>query len=185
MTELECQMTVSEDWLSPPAGAPTRRLTAVEQYVVSKGDFCLAAGVADVLGISPTTLRRWGTVDPEQLGPCYAVWFRGIELYLYDRDAIVRIERHLEQDRAQRSRAGRRRSWDPDERQDRRVRHSSASYHRRRSRELATAGDESAAKEHAERATAITTQLREEEARRHGSSLRPGDRGDVRPRTGL
>ena len=40
----------------------------------------LAVDVADLLGISPTTLRRLRERDPDNFGPSFAMWFRGIQL---------------------------------------------------------------------------------------------------------
>jgi hypothetical protein len=57
----------------------------------------LAVDVADLLGISPTTLRRLRERDPDNFGPSFAMWFRGIQLYLYDGDAIGRIALHLKE----------------------------------------------------------------------------------------
>jgi hypothetical protein len=132
---------------------------AVSQYAAGLNTgYMLASEVADLLGVSATTVRRWQRRDPHQLGPTFTSCYGGHQVWLYDRAAVRRLVSAAE-NAAKNPERGRPRLWDPAERRERRRQHSAASYQRRRAAELAERGDHSRALSALARAESITRAL--------------------------
>jgi hypothetical protein len=118
--------------------APTTLAPLVVLVRSLDADLYRAVEVADALGTSTSTLRRLGTTNWHGLGPSVVQELRGVQVWLYDMHRVEAIAAHLARHKTRR---GRPRLWDGDQRRLRRTRHCAASYRRRRARELTAAHD--------------------------------------------
>lgn len=118
--------------------------------------FYLTSEVAEVLELSPATIRRFGHRDPS-LAPGYETWFGRIRVDLYNPATLDRLVEYVDQRCENR---GRRRQWDEDTRRARRAAHCSAGYYRRRAAKLSAQGDLPNAHRADRRAQEISAALR-------------------------
>jgi hypothetical protein len=131
--------------------------------------YMLASDVADFLGMSATTVRRWHRRDPTHLGSKFTTRFGGHQIWLYDREAVRRLA-VVAGNAADIPRRGRPRLWDPAERRERRRQLCAASYQRRRAAELAQRGDLADARAALARAEAISRALERQASERAGDA---------------
>ena len=145
------------------------------------GGFFLRAEVADALGTSPATLRRFAAKS-QAMGPSCTITYGGLAVPVYDTAAVARLHAHLAEHRSPR---GRPRLWADEERRARRAAHSAAGYRRRRAALLRERGDHAGAERLLGDAERITMALRSSQRARSAAPLRSAagrldDRRDIR-----
>lgn len=111
------------------------------------GDYFMLREAAEVLGVSQRKLRDFIKSNPEGLGPSFATMFGKIKIYLYTKEDIDAIRKHLKsQRRVFRNTntphtTGRPAKWSDSERKVRQRLYSQSHYYRMRIKELEAAGD--------------------------------------------
>jgi hypothetical protein len=127
------------------------------------GEHFLCHEVADVLEVSPATLRRLSGSESMTLGPTANFVAGGKTVAVYDLAAVDRLFAYLSQHR---SAAGRPRLWSDSERRARRLAYNTAGYRRRRAASLHERGRHADADRFDQLARDAIRGLRDEHCRR-------------------